>query len=343
VNVASATFHDPLWLLLLLSLPLVAWWRRRRSVPAVVVPGAHEWHSPGATSAARWPILCAYAGCVLLIFALARPQVLVPLEDHQRRGYDLIIAIDLSTSMYAEDFQRGATITNRLQAVKPIISAFINERPADRIGIVVFGGRAYTFAPLTFDHEWLRKQSARLSIGLIEDGTAIGDAIGVALRRLREGWKDERAPQREGSFIVLLTDGSSNKGSLDPRQAARLAADDGVAIYTIGAGAEGLVPVPVFDYAGNRTGTEMRESEVDSLLLRDVAEATGGLFFRATDSNAIRNAFASIGEAQKIEFVASPPLVSRELFYLFALIGLGLLGVASYQAHFRAARSNGMA
>jgi Ca-activated chloride channel family protein len=343
VSITSATFHDPLWLLLLMLLPMVVWLRRRRSVPALVVPGAHEWHSPGATPSALWPILCAYAGCALLILALARPQIFVPLEDHQRRGYDLIIAIDLSTSMYAEDFQRGATTTNRLQAVKPIIAAFINQRPDDRIGIVVFGGRAYTFAPLTFDHEWLRKQSARLSIGLIEDGTAIGDAIGVALRRLREGWKDKQAPQREGSFIVLLTDGSSNKGSLDPRQAAKLAAEDGVAIYTIGAGAEGMVPMPIFDYAGNRTGTEMRESEIDSLLLRDVAEATGGLFFRATDANAIRDAFASIDEAQKIDFAASPPLVSRELFYLFALIGVGLLGLASYEAHFRAARREGMA
>lgn len=333
MNLASTTFHDPLWLLLLLLLPVVVWLRRRRSVPALVVPEAHEWHFPGATPSALWPVLCAYAGLALMIVGLARPQVLVPLEDHKRRGYDFIIAIDLSTSMYAEDFQRGATTTNRLQAVKPIIAAFINERPDDRIGIVVFGGRAYTFAPLTFDHEWLRKQSARLSIGLIEDGTAIGDAIGVSLRRLREGWKDERAPDRQGSFIVLLTDGSSNKGSLDPRQAAKLAAQDSVAIYTIGAGAEGLVPVPTFDFAGKRTGTEMRESEIDSLLLRDVAEATGGLFFRATDTNAIRDAFARIDEAEKIDFSAAPPLVSRELFYFFALIGVGLLGLASYAAH----------
>lgn len=339
MNVASATFHDPLWLLLLLLLPALAWLRSRRTAFALVVPGAHEWHFPAATRSAWWPIVCAYAGIALLIFGLARPQVLVPLQDDKRSGYDVMLAIDLSTSMYAEDFQRGAVTTNRLQAVKPIISAFINERPNDRIGIVVFAGRAYTFAPLTFDHEWLRKQTARLSIGLIEDGTAIGDAIGVALRRLREGRKEEQqAAARQGSFIVLLTDGSSNKGSLDPRQAALLAADEAVAIYTIGAGAEGLVPLPTFDHNGNRTGTEMRESEVDTLLLRDVAEATGGLFFRATDANAVRDAFARIDEARKIEFDTSPPLVSRELFHIFALIGAALLGLASFGAHFRAAR-----
>src|SRR4029453_13755498 len=112
-------------------------------------------------------------------------------------------------------------------------------------------------------------------------------------------------------------------------------ADDGVSIYTIGAGAEGQVPAPIFDHAGKRIGTEMRESEIDSLLLRDVAEATGGLFFPATDANAVRDAFPSIDEAQKIEFAAAPPLVSRELFAMFALIGAGLLGLASYEAHFR--------
>ncbi len=343
VELLTSTFHDPLWLALLVLLPLIALIRRRRSVPALVVPGANEWHSPGATPSTLWPIACAYVGVGLLIVAMARPQVLVPLDDHKKRGYDLIIAIDLSTSMYAEDFQRGAETVNRLQAIKPIISAFINERPNDRIGVVVFGGRAYTFAPLTFDHEWLRKQTARLSIGLIEDGTAIGDAIGVSLRRLREGWKNKDAQSRQGSFVVLLTDGSSNKGSLDPRQAAKLAADDGVPIYTIGAGAEGLVPVPVFDYAGKRTGTEMRESEIDQLLLRDVAESTGGLFFLATNLNAVKDAFAKIDAAQKIEFGASPPLVSQELFHLFALVGLVLLGLATYGAHLRPGRGQALA
>ena len=339
---SGSTFHDPLWLMLLILLPAIAVLRRRRGVPAFVVPGADEWHAPRAAAFVWWPIACAYIGLVLLIAALARPQVLVPQEDNKRRGYDFIIAIDLSTSMYAEDFQRtgaaGAVTTNRLQAIKPVISAFINRRPDDRIGIVVFAGRAYTFAPLTFDHEWLRKQTARLTIGLIEDGTAVGDAIGVSLHRLREGWKD-KTQKREGAFIVLLTDGSSNKGALDPRQAASLAAEEGVAIYTIGAGAEGKIPMPVFDSAGNRTGTEMLTSEVDTLLLRDVAETTGGLFFRATDTNAVREAFAQIDGTEKIELGAPPPMISHELFASFALAGAGLLGLALYGAQYRAGRS----
>jgi Ca-activated chloride channel family protein len=274
----------------------------------------------------------------LLAVALARPQVLVPQEDNKKRGYDFMIAIDLSTSMYAEDFQRGTKTTNRLQAIKPVIAAFINERPNDRIGIVVFGGRAYTFAPLTFDHEWLRKQTARLSIGLIEDGTAIGDAIGVALNRLREGAKDKSQP-REGGFIVLLTDGASNKGSLDPRQAANLALEDGVPIYTIGAGAEGNIPMPVFDSSGRRVGTEMQPSEVDTLMLQDVSAKTGGLFFRATNANAVRDAFAQIDGAEKMEFGAPPPMIAKDLFPVLVLLGIGLLALASYGAHFRTGRA----
>jgi Ca-activated chloride channel family protein len=335
-------FHDPLWLLLLLLLPVAAWLRHRRGVPALVVPAANEWHSPGPQVATWWPIACAYAGLILMICALARPQILVPQEDNKRRGYDFMIAIDLSTSMYAEDFQTGTRTTNRLQAIKPVIAAFINQRPNDRIGIVVFGGRAYTFAPLTFDHDWLRRQSSRLSIGLVEDGTAIGDAIGVALNRLKQGAQD-KSQQREGAFIILLTDGASNKGSLDPRVAATLSQQDGVPIYTIGAGAEGNIPMPVFDAAGRRVGTEMQPSEVDTLMLQDVSSKTGGLFFRATNASAVRDAFAQIDGAQKIEFGAPPPMISKELFPAFALLAVGLLGLASYGAHFRAGRAESWA
>jgi Ca-activated chloride channel homolog len=349
------TFHDPLWLLLLLLVPVVAWLRRRRAFTTMVVPGADDWFVVRKTPNKPWPIVCAYVGAVALIVAMARPQLLEPKTDYKRQGYDLIIAIDLSTSMYAEDFRRGDVVANRLQAIKPIISAFITQRPDDRIGIVVFGGRAYTFAPLTFDHDWLRKQSARMSIGLIEDGTAVGDAIGVAINRLAEGRKGGRkkdadgdeaeAPEedapvgpRQGQFIVLLTDGSSNKGSLDPRQAARLAAAENIPVYTIGAGAEGLIPVPVFDYTGKRVGTEMRQSEIDTLTLRDIAETTAGLFFRATDENAIEDAFRQIDEDNRIDFDASPPLVTREMFGIFALLGTLLLAIAWAGANLRGGR-----
>jgi Ca-activated chloride channel family protein len=343
-SLLGTSFHSPLWLLLLLALPLVAVLRRRRAVPAVVVPSAHNWHTPGPTVASVWPAACMYIGLALSIVALARPQALVPDEHAKRRGYDFIICLDLSTSMFSEDFKRGGVMVNRLQAIKPVIAAFINNRPDDRIGIVVFGGRAYTFSPLTFDHDWLRKQTSRLSIGLIEDGTAIGDAIAVSIARLKEGWKDKtEARTREGSFIILLTDGSSNKGSIDPRTAAALAAEDGIPIYAVGAGTEGKVPMPVFDSAHHRIGTELQDSEIDTGVLKDMAETSGGQFFLATNTDAVRQAFFSIDGAQKVEFGAPPPMVTRELFPAFGLLGVILLALASWGAHFSSARAEAWA
>jgi Ca-activated chloride channel family protein len=148
VSLFGILFHSPLWLLLLLGLPAVAWLRHRRSTLVVVVPSADDWHKPGPAVGSWWPLACAYAGIALMVIALARPQAMVLDENASRRGYDVMICIDLSTSMYSEDFKRGDTMVNRLQAIRPVVSAFINNRPNDRIGIVVFAGRAYTFSPL---------------------------------------------------------------------------------------------------------------------------------------------------------------------------------------------------
>jgi Ca-activated chloride channel family protein len=336
----GALFRDPWWLLLLLALPLVAWIRHRRSIPALVVPSADEWHAPIPSISSWWPTACAYTGIALLIIALARPQAQVPEEHAIRRGYDLIICIDLSNSMFSEDFKRGDEMVNRLQAVRPVISAFINNRPNDRIGVVVFAGRAYTFAPLTFDHDWLRKQTARLYIGMVEDGTAIGDALGIAIARLKEGWKDKTAGRtRVGSFIILLTDGSNNKGTLEPHAAAALAAQNGIMIYAVGAGTNGRVPAPVFDAQGHRTGTELQYTEIDPELLKELAERTGGQSFMANDTEGVRDAFYAIDNAQTEDFGAAPPMNIVELFPAFALLGVLLLAAASWGAHFRTGRA----
>ena len=329
-------FRDPLWLLLLLALPAVAWIRHRRSVPALVVPSADQWHQPGAAISSVWPVACAYVAIAMLIVALARPQAQVPEEGAIRRGYDLVICIDLSNSMISEDFKRGDAKVNRLQAVRPVVSAFINNRPNDRIGVVVFAGKAYTFAPLTFDHDWLRKQTARLYIGMVEDGTAIGDALAIAIARLKEGWKDKGPGRtRVGSFIVLLTDGSNNKGTIEPRAAATLAAEAGIQIYAVGAGTTGKVPAPVFDEQGRRTGTELQYTEIDPGLLKDVADKTGGLSYMATDTSAVRDAFYAIDSAQTADFGAAPPMVTRELFGAFAVLGVLLLALSAWGANFR--------
>jgi Ca-activated chloride channel family protein len=322
--VKDLVFHSPLWLLALLLVPLVLWLRSRRSVPVLLVPFAAAWYRPSITSASRWPAGLTIFGLVLLIAALARPQRVEDKREVRTQGYDIMLAIDLSTSMLAEDYERGNVRINRLQAVKPVIQAFITQRPNDRIGIVVFSGRAYTLAPLTFDHDWLGKQVERLKTGLIEDGTAIGDGLGLALTRLEQAAR-EQGGRRQGAFAVLLTDGDNNRGALTPLQSAAVAKGRGIPVYTIGAGRDGLVPYPVFDQSGNLMGYRRVMSDLDQNTLIEIANLTGGRSYRADDAEAIEDAFKSIDRAQKIEFQSKSYLLTTELFPWFAVPALASL------------------
>lgn len=318
-------FQDPLWLLGLLALPVAVWLRARRKLPVRVVPFAAAWHRPSPVNRSRLPVALAMLGVALLIVGMARPQQLEDRREVRQEGYDLILAIDLSGSMLAEDYERRGQRINRLQAIQPVIQAFIDERTGDRIGIVVFSGRAYTLAPLTFDHGWLERQIARLKIGLIEDGTAIGDGLGVALSRLEQADR-ETNNQRQGAFVILLTDGANNVGALPPMDAAKIAQSRGIPVYTIGAGRSGYVPFPIIN---QETGEVIRYtrtvSELDEGTLQAIAQATGGEYFRADDGNTIASAFAAIDAAQKIEFRAQSYLISDELFHYFAGPGAVLL------------------
>ena len=319
---------DPLWLIALVALPLLVWLRGRRSVPVLLVPFAAAWHRPSLASISRWPVGLALVGLALLIVALARPQRVEDKREVRSQGYDIMLAIDLSTSMYSEDFERNGERINRLQAIKPVIQAFIEERPADRIGIVLFSGRAYTMAPLTFDHDWLAGQLERIKIGMIEDGTAIGDGLGVALTRLEQAQR-ESGGKRQGAFVILLTDGSNNRGSLEPQQAAELAKSRGIPVYTIGAAKEGIVPFPVFDDQGRKLGYRRIMSDLDEGALREISRATGGHFFRADDVKTAESAFKAIDKAQKIEFQAKSYLITTELFLWPATPGLIALTLAA--------------
>ncbi|MBI5426252.1 MAG: VWA domain-containing protein [Opitutae bacterium] len=324
MTITNYTFADPWWLAALLMLPLLIWVRGRRGAPVLVVPFAGAWHRPTFIPTSRWPAALALTGLVLLIVALARPQIVEDKREVKQQGYDLMLAIDLSGSMLAEDYERGGDRINRLQAIKPVIQAFITQRTSDRIGLVVFSGRAYTLAPLTFDHDWLARQIERLKIGLIEDGTAIGDGLGVALTRLEQAGREE-GNKRKGAFVVLLTDGANNRGLLTPEQATEIAKSRNVPLYTVGAGRDGLVPMPVFDDNGNKIGYRRAISDLDEGQLRAMADATGGKFFRAADSDTIEKAFAAIDAAQKIEFQAKSYLITTELFAWFASPGAVLL------------------
>lgn len=325
------TLHDPLWFLALLALPLAMWLRGRRRVPVLLVPFAAAWHRPSLAAASRWPTGLAVTGLILLVAALARPQRVEDKHEVRSEGYDIVLAIDLSSSMLAEDYERGGDRINRLQAIKPIIQAFIEKRPSDRIGVVLFSGRAYTMAPLTTDHDWLASQLERVKIGLIEDGTAIGDGLGVALTRLEQA-KRETSGKRQGAFIVLLTDGANNRGALSPTQAAELAKSRNIPIYTIGAGKDGIVPFPVFDDKGNKVGYRRMMSDLDEGALRELAEFTGGKFFRAFDTGTAESAFKAIDRAQKIEFQAKSFLLTTELFPWVAVPALALLLAAALLA-----------
>jgi Ca-activated chloride channel family protein len=314
---------DPLWLLALALIPAVLWLRGRRRVPVLVVPFAASWHRKTFSTASHWPAILALTGLVLLIAALARPQRIQDKREVHSQGYDLILAVDLSSSMLAEDYEKNGEAINRLQAIKPVIQAFINDRVNDRIGMVVFSGRAYTLAPLTFDHDWLARQTERLATGLIEDGTAIGDGLGVALTRLEQAAHEENN-QRKGAFVILLTDGANNRGTITPAQATDIAKARGIPVYTIGAGKDGWVRMPVFEN-GRKVGYQRMFSDLDEGLLHNIADATGGRFFRADDVRTIESAFKAINRAQKIEFQAKSYLLTTELFHWLAIPGAALL------------------
>ncbi len=322
---------DPWWLLALLALPFAAMLRQRRGTSALIVPFSASWWRPALVPTSRIPAILAGLGLILLIVALARPQRVEDRREAQQEGYDLMLAIDLSGSMLAEDYERDGERLNRLQAIKPVIQAFINNRPHDRIGLVVFAGRAYTLAPLTFDHEWLARQTERLKIGMIEDGTAIGDGLGVALTRLEQA-KHENANKRQGAFVILLTDGANNRGVLAPMQAAEIAKSRSIPVYTVGAGKDGLVPYPVFDDSGRKIGYRRILADLDENALREISDATHGKYFRADSTDTIKTAFNAIDRTQKIQFQAKANILSTELFVWFAVPGAGVLLVGAFIA-----------
>ncbi len=317
-------FAYPHWFWVLLVLPLIAWLRGRRPSVAMAVPFAGFWHRPTILPTRQLPLIFFYAGLAAVIFALARPQVLNDRREIKREGYDLMLAIDLSGSMLAEDYERGNQRINRLEAIRPVISSFIRDREGDRIGLVVFSGRAYTMSPLTFDHAWLEKQVDRLKVGLLEDGTAIGDGLAVALSRLEQKQHTE-GERRKGAFVVLLTDGASNRGILPPLDAATIAQSRGVPVYTIGAGREGIVPMPVFDDEGRKVGYQRVRSDLDEDTLIKIANMTSGQYFRAHDNRTVEAAFSAIDTAQKIEFQASVTVEAEELYPWPCTFGVALI------------------
>jgi len=257
------------------------------------------------------------AALVLLVLALARPQAGSATTKLHREGVDVMLAVDLSGSMLAEDFTLGSARASRVDAVKAVVKDFVAARPEDRIGLVLFSARPYTQCPLTLDHGWLLQNLDRAQVGMIEDGTAIGSALATAVNRLR-------ASTAKSKFVVLLTDGQQNAGRITPETAAEAAAALGIKVYTVGAGTRGIAPYPTQDVFGNKVYRPM-PVDIDEDTLKKVAAKTNGRYFRATDTKSLQEIYAEIDRSEKTEFEAPQFLDYRELYPWLVWPALGLV------------------
>ena len=254
----------------------------------------------------------------LLIIALARPQLGNTTTEINASGIDILLAVDISSSMKAMDFTLAGKSVNRLDVVKNVLAGFIEARPNDRIGLIAFAAKPYLVSPLTLDHDWLYKRLQSLSIVNVEDdGTAIGSAIGSGANRLRD--RESRS-----QIIILLTDGVNNSGRVPPLIAAEAAETLSIKVYTIGAGTRGLAPYPVMEHG--RPRLVRAKVDIDEDTLRKIAEKTGGLYFRATDSRSLAQIYEEINAMETTTRSITKFENYRELFpYCLAAVFMLLL------------------
>lgn len=308
------------WLLALwLLVPVLVYLRyARRRKPALHFGDAR----PLSALPPSWAVLAHRAlpawyalGLALLVLALARPQKGLEESRVHAEAVDIVLLVDTSTSMRAEDFSTTTRRQNRLDAARRVIERFIQQRPNDLIGIVAFAAMPYTLAPLTLDHAWLLLQMQRLQTGMLEDGTAIGDAIASAVNRLRDS-------HSKSKVIVLLTDGINNRGALSPENAAQLAKALNIRIYTVGAGSQGG-PSAGFGWIG----MPYAPSEIDEASLRRIASVSGGRYFRATDVASLEKTYDEIDKMEKTKVKVEQYTHFEERFAPFAVAAVLLLGL----------------
>ena len=256
----------------------------------------------------HFPFILRLCAITLIIIAIARPRSSSQIEKIDTEGIDIMLAMDISTSMLAKDFT-----PNRISAAKDIAIEFISQRPSDRIGIVVFAGESFTQCPLTTDRATLINLMKEIQMDVIEDGTAIGNGLAMSVARL----KDSDAKSR---VIILLTDGVNNSGEVTPEMASEIAKNYGVRVYTIGVGANGTAPYPVMTPWG--VDIQKVPVEIDEKLLKNIAETTGGRYFRATDNTKLSEIYAEINKMEKAKTSVDSFPVYKELFTNFALSAL---------------------
>ena len=312
-------FQNPWLLLFLLALPLLAFQVRRDYQSTVHFPSLATLKTLRPSSVdlyAGLPFIIRFLAIALLIIALARPQEGQKSTEILSVGVDIMLALDTSGSMRALDFIEEEKRVTRLTVVKGVVSKFIENRPTDRIGMVVFGEQAYTQCPLTLDQGILQSFLSKLEIGMAGDSTAIGSAIGIAVKRLKD-------LDSASKIIILLTDGRNNAGTLAPIQAAQTAKTFGIKIYTIGVGTKGKAPFLVNSIFGQRY--VYQEVDIDETTLTEISKITGGQYFRATDLESLQNIYKQIDEMEKSEVKVIDHSEYKELFHYFLVPGLMLL------------------
>ncbi len=300
--------------LLLLLIPIVAlyvWRHIKGGEPTLNVSASSPWRGKGGrikVYSRHLPFILRVITIAAIVIAIARPRSSDDFEKVSTEGIDIIFAIDVSTSMLARDFK-----PDRISAAKDIAIEFIAQRPSDRMGIVVFAGESFTQCPLTTDRATLINMMKEVETGLIEDGTAIGNGLATAVARL----KDSQAKSR---VIILLTDGVNNRGEISPLMATEIAKTYGVRVYTIGVGAMGVAPYPVMTPFGVQI--QQVQVEIDEPLMKQIAEETGGKYFRATDNTKMLEIYGEINKMETSRTTVDSFPVYKELFMTYALVAL---------------------
>ena len=327
---SALTFAQPWFLLLLLAIPLLAWFRGKSGpAAALTFSSTTALRSLGKTSAARaGKFLRALMLLSLALFAvaMARPQLGKTLTSIEASGIDIMLALDVSASMLTKDFKIGGEQATRIDAIREVTRKFIEGRHNDRIGIIAFAGRPYVVSPMTLDHDWLLKNLERVKIGLVEDGTAIGSGMAAAANRLN----DKRS---KSHVLVLLTDGENNTGKIPPRTAAEAIKALKVHFYAIGAGINGIAPTPVFNAQNGKPITDMfgnilyqnQQVHFNEAGLKEVAQIADGQFYRATDTKSLEQIFSDIDKLEKTTVSVKKYQQYRDLFPVLIATGLGLL------------------
>lgn len=324
----ALTFAHPWMLLLLLAIPLLAYLHGKHGLAAALTFSStstlREIGKQSAARAGKFLRSLLFVALAIFVIALARPQLGKSLTQVEASGIDIMLVLDVSGSMLTKDFSIGGEEATRLDAIREVTRKFIEGRPNDRIGIVAFGGRPYVVSPMTLDHDWLMQNLDRIRVGLVEDGTAIGSAMASAANRLNDKKSKSRA-------IVLLTDGENNAGKIPPNTAAEVVKALQINLYAIGAGTNGIAPVPVFtaqgpltDMAGNILYQRQRV-EFNEAGLKEVARIAEGKFYRATDTKSLEQIYGDIDKMEKSTVSVKKYQQYRDLFPVCIMSACGLL------------------